>query len=297
LTGDRLLADDLAALDTGAAAARSARLHFECDGDGRSFLAQQHTPYPFHICRPFYLPSDPIGMATVYLQSCAGGIFEGDQLDLEILAAAHTRAHVTTSASTIVHSMPGASAAQRVLLHTSESALLEFLPDPLILFPGSRLSSQVRVRLGPASTVLLADAFLLHDPCAQQRVFDSLQSEVCIEDEAGRLLAMDRIHATGKAVAAQWAGVTGAFAAQGSFYVLHQQSDQRAEFGALLGPLRAALDSMDGIYGGASLLPNGAGLFVRVLAADAITLRAALQRVWQQARMAITGMTPMPRRK
>jgi urease accessory protein len=291
LTGDRIWSDDPRVLGA-QSVGRLARLHFASDGEGITFLARQSAPYPFHVCRPFHLPGEA-GMATVYLQSCAGGVFEGDRLELELHAETGARAHVTTSASTIVHSMLNADAMQRVALHAESDALLEFLPDPLILFPDARLTSQVRVLLEPNATVLLSDAFLLHDPAARDGAFGALRSEVLVEDESGGVLALDRLQANGAAVKAQAVGVTGTFTAQASFYALRRNADT----GALLTSLRAALEEVEGIFAGASALPNDAGVFARILAPDAITLRAALQQAWIAARTALTGAAPPLRRK
>lgn len=291
LTGDRLLPGDVHVRNAAGLAERRALLEFECDADGKTFLGRQSAPYPFHICRPFHLAGDPHGMATLYLQSCAGGIFEGDRLRLEAHAARDAKAHVTTSASTIVHSMPAGEASQEVELQAGANAWLEFLPDPLILFPGSRVTSRVRVQTDPAATVLIADSFLLHDPGAREQVFDRLRSEIVVEDDAGQVLATDRILATGAAVSAGQAGVTGAFSAQGSFYLLRRNVEE------LLAPLRAALGGVPGVYAGASLLPNEAGAFARILAMDAIALRHALLQAWIATRMALCGTPPPLRRK
>lgn len=87
-------------------------------------------------------------MPTLYLQSCAGGMFEGDDLCLRIEAGAGTSAHVTSDASTIVHSMEQEAAAQCLEIRAREGAFLEYLPDPSILFPRARLDSRVQIPVG-----------------------------------------------------------------------------------------------------------------------------------------------------
>ncbi|MEY2823540.1 MAG: Urease accessory protein UreD 1, partial [Pseudomonadota bacterium] len=73
--------------------------------DGATGVGRQLVGYPFHLGRPLKFSGDPIGMSSLYLQSCSGGIFEGDDLGLRFLAQAGTQAHLTSAASTIVHSM------------------------------------------------------------------------------------------------------------------------------------------------------------------------------------------------
>ncbi len=74
----------------------AAKLTFRRHGS-RSFLAHQHTPHPFHLTRPFYLPGDPQGMATLYLQSSSGGLYGDDDLSLHIALEEGAGAHVTAT--------------------------------------------------------------------------------------------------------------------------------------------------------------------------------------------------------
>ena len=296
MTGDRILAEDvgLLALDAaiGSAPSRSAALHFAADETSRTYVAKQFAPYPFHFCRPFYVSGDPTGMATVYVQSCAGGIFEHDRLHLNIEAAQGSLAHVTTSASTIVHSMPAGEARQAVHLVANSDSLIEYLPDPMILFPGARINSAVNVVIDDTARVILSDAFLLHDHQNRGAAFDWLRSDITVRDTQSKVLVRDRIRVDGRSMLAAIPGVTGKYMAQASFMCLC-----RGLSTDFLTSMRAALDSMEGIYAGVSLLPGGAGVFSRILAIDGVSLRAAQLILWSEARKSLTGLTPMPRRK
>ena len=52
-------------------------LVFKPDAEGRSFLGRQFASYPFHVCRVQYLDAEQPHMASLYLQSSAGGLFAG----------------------------------------------------------------------------------------------------------------------------------------------------------------------------------------------------------------------------
>ena len=67
-----------------------ASLHFS-HGGGRTVLACQHVPYPFHATRPFYLDRTRPEIATLYLQSASGGLYRGDEVALSIVAGPHAR--------------------------------------------------------------------------------------------------------------------------------------------------------------------------------------------------------------
>ena len=66
---------------------------------------------------------------------------------------------------------------------------------------------------------------------------------------------------------------------------------------ALLSRLRTALDASEGVYGGASALPGGHGVWVRLLAADGAALRAAMTAAWSAMRTELCGHPPKARRK
>ena len=142
-------------------------------GRRRTHVGAQRATHPFHICRALYRPEDPEGLCTLYVQGCSGGLFEGDRAALTIVAEPEARAHVTTAAATIVHRMPGGgAAAQSVELEARAGALLEYLPDPLILFSGSRLTTRLRIRVGPGARVIAGEGFLAHRLPDDERPFE-----------------------------------------------------------------------------------------------------------------------------
>ena len=269
-----------------------ARLVFARDSRGRSYLREQFASYPFHLCRPHWFQGDPPGMAAVYLQSSSGGIYQHDRLCLTIAAGDRAQGHVTTQAATIVHGMSSGYAEQRVSIRASAGCLLEYLPDPMILFPGSRLSSRLAVRVAPGARVILGEAFLCHDPEGRHRVFDWLLKEISVEGDDSSLLAGERYLVTGQAFAARTPGLSGGMPAEGCVHVI-----ARERCAELLDALRQAVMVIPGVQAGASELPNACGVWARVLAPDGQAVRRALASVWTVARRAYTGQAPAPRRK
>ena len=268
-------------------------LAFAADADGRSYLRRQYASYPFHVCRALYQDRDHPGLATLYVQSCSGGIYEDDRLDVTLAAAQGAEAYVSTQAATVVHSMPSGSASQRVRINCETGSYLEYLPDPQILFPGSRCHSEIAVRLGGDAVALASDSFLTHDPAGRDDMFSAYFSEIVVEDETGKALAIDRLKVDGHAFRDSRPGISGRFKAQGTMIVaglVFPMSGVAAELHKI------RLDR-DAAVIGCSLLPNSAGLLVRVLAADGAALKFALHQAWCAARLALKGSVPQERRK
>ncbi len=266
---------------------------FAADGNGRTYIDRQHAAYPFHICRPHYLDEERPGLATLYIQSCSGGLYEDDALDLSFSTEAGAEAYVTTQSPTVVHSMPKGSARQHVRMSAGEGSHLEYMPDPQILFPDSRLHSSVHVRLEADAAAVVADAFLLHDPARNGGVFASYASEITITGAEGRILAIDRLGIEGTLFAAGYPGVNGRYQAQATLIVAQPGGLPKAAGETFERLPRISESAKIGI----SLLPNSAGFLLRVLAADGASLSRTMQACWAAARFALNGSYPTKRRK
>jgi urease accessory protein len=250
-------------------------LQFVRAGDGATWLAHQRAAYPFHVGRRLSICGDPAGMATVYLQCCSGGLFENDDVRLDIEAQADTLAHVCTSAATIVHSMRGTQARQSVNLIAERDSHLEYLPSSVILFPAARLVSVVDVRLHEGASVLTGEIVLAHDPQGTNRCFDSLHSTRSVRAETGVLVVRDRWRMHGETFAQSLPGITGPHRAQGTLFILRS----RGNLAELLDRVRAVLPQHPRLYIGASRLPGACGVVVRALCGDEPLLLMAFRAV------------------
>jgi urease accessory protein len=267
-------------------------LGFAVGADGVTRLSHQFASYPFHLCRPFQFTGDPRGMATLYVQSCSGGIYEGDRLSLRIDAPARGQLHLTTQAATIVRSMRSAGARQESVLEAGAGSLVEYLPDPLILFPKARLETSLRVSVHREVRLLAGEAFLLHDPLGLGRPFAHLVSLLEVgELGSGRVLLRDRLAVRGEDWMERTEAVAGDAAGTATLVILSPDAS------SLVTGLRSAMDAVPGLWGGASLLPRSVGGVCRFLARDGRALRAGLDAVWRATRLHWTGTEPKTRRK
>jgi urease accessory protein len=268
-------------------------LAFAADGDSRTYLRRQYASYPFHVCRVHYHDKDHPGLATLYVQSCSGGIYEDDRLDVTLSTAQGAEAYVSTQAATVVHSMPSGSAQQRVRIECEARSYLEYLPDPQVLFPGSRCRSEIAVRLSGNAVAVVSDSFLCHDPAGQNEMFSAYFSEIVVENETGKTLAVDRLKIDGQAFRESCPGTSGSFAAQATMIIAGLDFPMSGVTAELQ---KIKLDRDEAVIG-FSQLPNSAGVLVRVLAADGAALKLALHQAWCAARLACKGSTPVERRK
>lgn len=259
-----------------------------------SYLSHQYASHPFHVCRAQYLDRAPSGLASLYIQSSAGGLYEGDRLEIAISAEAGAQAHVTTQASSIVHRSRGPAAHQDVALSVAPGGLLEYLPDPNILFAGAALSSRLCLSLAEGGRAIVSESFIGHDPEGQGRLFTRYLSETAVAGADGTLLVLDRIDVTGAEALTPCRGIMGVNQGQGIMLIVSRDEGDAQTLPPLL---REALAALPGVYAGVSALPNGAGLSVRILGADGDALKTALEVAWAEARRVFTGAYPARRRK
>lgn len=270
-----------------------AELVFTRDPGGRTYVSRQYVPYPFHICRPLYVESDPPGMATLYVQSCSAGLVQHDDLRTSIVVEANAQVHYTTATPTIVHSMDESQARQEVRIEAFPGSIAEYLPDPLILFPHSRLQSSLYISAHEGSSVIAGESFLLHDYSGVDGVFDRFESEMKIQRPGGLMLARDRFCLSGDLFREGRPGVNGGFVAQGSLVVIAGREFLEAITGAIRDELECAAD----VYAGVSALRERCGVWTRFLAPNGLALRGAMVAAWAAAREVLTGLSPAPRRK
>lgn len=276
---------------------REGRLNlvFERTPAGRTVVKQQYASYPFHVCRPFYLDEECFeGMATVYTQSCAGGLFTGDQLLCTLTAAENTRVQLSSQASTIVHRGARGPATQDVCINVGSCAFVEYIPDPMILLPGANLDSSLRVTVDEDSTVILLDSFLSHDPTENDGTFQRYKNQVIIDNADGVPLVIDRFDTTGDDFNARNVGIMGEYRCYASL-MLYCPS---ANFPSLIQRCREVINTADEkAIAGVSELPSGVGISIRFLAMDGAALREVTQNCWCSLRQALTGKAPKIRRK
>jgi urease accessory protein len=130
---------------------------------------------PWRVVRAF---SQGNGGSLVHLHNVSGGILAGDHLALEIHAGPGSVAQVTTTGATRLyrHRAGCADSEQRVDIRVGEGAVLEYLPDALIPFRGSRHRQYTSISLARGATLFAWDVLAPgRQAMGETFVFDSLR--------------------------------------------------------------------------------------------------------------------------
>jgi len=124
------------------------RVRFE-RRDSTTVLHVDEQQPPLQVVRAF--PSED-AETLVHLHNISGGILADDQLEVNVCVGPHSRAQITSTGATRIY-RSDESSAQRISMCVGENALLEYLPDPLIPYAGSRYSQTTEIELANGASL------------------------------------------------------------------------------------------------------------------------------------------------
>ena len=252
---------------------------------------------PWKVVRAFALPGSGV---LVHLNNVSGGVLAGDRLALDVEVQAGAAAQITTTGATRLyrHRAGAADSEQRTRFTIGEAALLEYLPDAVIPYAGSRHAQRTEIRLGRGATLLWWEVLAPGRLAAGERfAFERLriQSEVYAgpravlrEDfllEPGRkeLAAIPRMseYSYTASLCAVQEGRPPAF-----WRALEDRWNEIAR--------RRTQPGQD-VWGASTLASDGA--MVRGLSVGGRWIHEALIEFWRTARIAVWGEDAAPPRK
>jgi urease accessory protein len=208
---------------------------------------------------------DPTWFNVVTLNT-SGGITAGDTLDSIFMVGEGARATVATQAAErFYRALPGSAASRvRTRVSIAGGGAIEWLPQESILFDRCAVRRQLQIELAPDAWFLGAETLVFGRTAMGETVTAASLRDVVAVRREGRLLLHDAIRLEGEVAAtlARPAIADGAGAVATVLYIA-----PGAE--AMLEPVRAAAPRC-----GASAWDGM--LIVRVLAADAASLRIAV---------------------
>jgi urease accessory protein len=246
---------------------------------------------PLHLYRPIYLDAGRPDMAFLFLQQFGDGLVHGDRHRIDVDCGPDSATHITTQAATNVFRAPHNFATQLINLQVAEGAVLEYLPDPVVPFRGSRLFQRTCVTVDPEATVILGETLLpgrvAHEETHQ---YDIYWSETEVRRPEDTLLFADVLRMTpGAGENPRSNGLLGPHDVIAALYVV----SRRADPAAVVRLLQDALAASSEVLAGVSELPNGAGAAVKLLAPNSKSARTALRVAWNAARLELLG-APAP---
>ena len=262
-----------------------AELEFKNSGKS-TYLSHQLTPHPFHITVPFNYEGDPSDLATLYMQSSSGGLYDKDCQELGVTLFKGSKLHLTSQASTIVHNARDKVGAKCLFnFNLCEDTALEYLPDPVILMAGSKFSAISTINLKANCQAILSEAFITHDPSHSGKIFDTCYSETQIFLDSA-LVVNEKFYISG----ADYFSRIGGYSCTASIYLYGYSFE-------VLRKIKDALAELPEAYAGCSYFKENNLAIFKILAQRSSSLLRITESTWALAREDMTGQVPKRRRK
>ena len=220
-------------------------------------------------------------MCHVYLLHPPGGVVGGDRLAIEAHAAGGSRALITAPGATKFYRSAGETACQSQTLRVESGAVMEWLPQENIFFPGALVELRTRVELQGDGRLALWEIQCLGRPAVEE-VFDQghIDSRMEIYRD-GHPLVLERLRID-PASRLQLSSMAG-MAVAGTFLISHAGDIELETCREIM-----AGEGTDRV--GATLLEDL--LAVRYLGNSTERARRLFMRVWRRIRETTVGRKP-----
>lgn len=247
---------------------------------GRTVIDRRLFAWPFVLTRGFYLDADRPDRLSLIVQTGSGALHGEDSLVQRLVLGPDTAVSLTNQGATSVHRADAAARASEIVsLQVARGASLEYLPEPRILFPDAALLQQLDIDCVWDASALVVDAFTMHAPDGAPQIFRELESVVRVCRSGGDPLLIDRARLLNP--------TPRVFRGARAFASAYLMPSSGVDLGAVQQQLTAALGETPDVYGAASVMPELAGLVVRIAAPDLRPVRAAFARIKQVYRLTL----------
>jgi urease accessory protein len=274
------------------------RLHFAYEQDRQ--VTTLHTCEQEPPLRVVHAFPQSGGATMLHLHNLSGGVLGGDRLVLDVKLASLARVQLTTTGATRVYRCrSGVQAArQTTVARIGAGGLLEYVPDQLIPFAGSRYQQSTLIELEQDAGLFwwetVAPGRLARGECF---AYDLLQLETTIL-AAGLPIACERFKLEPQRVSMASAARLGAFCYHTSFFIcrvglpaarwnqLEQALSELAQHYTRAGEI---------VWGVSTLVAHG--LLVRAASRRGYDITPGLLAFWAAAKRALYNAEAVPPRK
>ncbi|MEW9700666.1 urease accessory protein UreD [Paenibacillus sp. SI8] len=132
---------------------------------GLTHLVRKYHASPLKIAKTFRYENetrmkdgDRAEQLGVYMMDCSPGMMSGDHYEIDVRLQEGARVFLTNQSFTKVHPSPqGGGSMQRQTIQLEADSLLEYIPEPLMLFKDADLHAELDVRLAPGAALVFSD--------------------------------------------------------------------------------------------------------------------------------------------
>jgi urease accessory protein len=271
-------------------------LSFETNAEGATILRVKQQQPPWRVIRGFQSPS---GELLAHVHNVSGGILDSDSLDWRIDVAPGAQAQLTSTGATRIYRSraPERIASQRASMTVGECGYLEYLPDQLIPFAGSRFDQSMRVELAAGASLILWDRIAPgREASGELFCYESLASAFEVVAD-GEPIAIERWTIAPLLRRADALPRLGRFRHFGSCYICRagQPAGYWQTFESQMQQIAERLSGAEVLWGITSLRAHG--IVARGLATNERSVAQGLTEIWKAAKWHLCGrVATLPRK-
>lgn len=271
-------------------------LAFEATTDGATILRVREQQPPWRVVRGFRTPS---GETLAHVHNLSGGILDTDSLSWQVDVGPRAQAQITSTGATRVYRSrsPDRRASQCIHMRIAADAYLEYLPDQLIPFAGSRFDQTTRIEIERGGSLVWWDRVAPGREASDEIFrFDSLTSDFELIADS-QPVAIERWTLAPLEQRLDSVARLGPFRHFASCYVCRAGDPPGywRNFESELQILADQLSSAEVLWGVTSL--RAYGLVIRGVAVSGRALAAGLVELWKAAKWSLCGrVATLPRK-
>jgi urease accessory protein len=278
--------------------APSSNLHlsFEANDTGATILRVKQQQPPWRVVRGFRSAS---GETLAHVHNLSGGILDTDSLSWQVDVGPRAQAQVTSTGATRVYRSrsPDSRASQCMRASIAPDAYLEYLPDQLIPFAGSRFDQTARVEIERGGSLIWCDRVAPGREAADEVFrFESLTSDFELIAD-GQPIAIERWTLAPLLQRLDSIARLGPFRHFASCYVCRagEPASYWKNFELQMRTVADQLSTAEVLWGVTSLRAHG--LVIRGLAVSGRSLAGGLVEIWKAAKWILCGrVATLPRK-
>lgn len=216
---------------------------------------------PLLIQKALYPDTQNPNTAQIYIMSSAGGILQGDKLQIKIKATDNSNGIITTQSATKIYNTENHIPNQIIDILVEKNSYLEFIPKQIIPHKSAEFLQKVNLKVDQSSTLVYSETIscgrIAH---GEEFDFKSLVFRTKTVNEKDEVLFLDAINIEPKNRKRVFENLYGKKKIFSTVYIISKKFDNEKldlEINQLLKKFQ--------IIGGVSQIPYDSGIIVRLL--------------------------------